>query len=137
MFKFVEPEHVNIRVAITSPVSGDTPAAEQCITLKMRYAGRTARQDYVQHIQDDDVLDDQVIRDWVVGWDGVCDQDGKAIDWEDKVLCEQVLDAPWVHQVVIQVLLRELMMLPNDPAGAAGKNSQMPPDAGRQGKQVQ
>ncbi len=128
---------MNLRVAITSPAMGNTPAAEQRITLKMCYAGRTARQDYVQHIQEDDVLDDQVIRDWVVGRDGVCDQDGKAIDWEDKVLREQVLDAPWVHQVVIQVLLRELMMLPNDPAGAAGKNSQMPPDAGRQGKQVQ
>ena len=120
MFKLIEPETINLKVMVTPPQDpAKTRDKAQKITLKMKYAGRRVRNEYVKRVQTEVLLDDQIIQDWIVDWDGVIDQHGAPIDFADTAMRERVLDVPWVYTAIIQAVITELM---TNPAPAAEKN---------------
>ena len=58
------------------------------------------------------------VRGNLIGWDGITDENGAHLEFNDAATRRRVLDVPWVYEAVLEAVLRELRL-----GDAAAKNS--------------
>ena len=115
MFRIVCPATLSLRVEITPPEEVGAPGA---CTVDLRYMGQQARGDYLRRISDEQPTDRQILDELLIGWDGIEDESGAALDFNHQPTRRRVLDVPWVYCAIRDAVLRELGL-----AEAAAKNS--------------
>ena len=113
MFRITIPDHLNLPVTIRYPDGGEGDC-----TIAMRYLGEQARRDYLKRIADESPTDPQILDDLLTGWDGIVDEKGKDLSFDDTTARRKVLDVPWAYEAIRDAVLRELGLAP-----AAEKNS--------------
>ena len=112
---------LEIPVCIVLPVEVRAPTgagAGGTFTVDVRYLGVRERQDYLRRIADESRTDPQILDDLLVGWDGLTDEAGAHLDFNDPATRRRVLDVPWVYRAVLDALLEDLGL-----GRAAAKNS--------------
>ncbi len=104
MFRLVKPETITLSVKL-SPPGG--PAGE--IRITMRYLGRDERVEYQQRIAEENLYDQDIVDDLLVGWAGLADEQGQALDFSDESRRREVLDLEYVWIPVRNAVLQELL----------------------------
>ena len=120
MFRLVIPECLPLPITVHPPDGG-----EGSFTLRMRYLSMTERQTYLQRIQSEHLTDPEIVRELVVGWDGLCGADAAPLDFHDDDARALVLDTPFVFGAIREAVLDELIYrhLPagnSEPSPATG-----------------
>ena len=113
MFRLTIPDHLTLPVTVRFPDGGEGDC-----TVHMRYMGQQARTDYLKRITDQSLTDPQILDHLLVGWDGITDEKGDPMRFDNTTARRQVLDVPWVYEAVRDAVLRELGL-----AAASEKNS--------------
>ena len=113
MFRLTIPDHLTLPVTVRFPDGGEGDC-----TVHMRYLGQEARVAYVKRIADKSLTDPQILDDLLVGWDGIVDESGAHLEFNDRAARLRVLDVPWVYEAIRDAVLRELHLAP-----ASEKNS--------------
>lgn len=115
MFSLVTPPCMMLQVHVEAPEgAGETGT----FTIDVKYLGVEERRAYLRRIADEDRTDPQILDDLLVGWDGLTDEAGVHLDFNDPATRRRVLDVPWVYEAVLDAVLAELGL-----AAASGKNS--------------
>lgn len=115
MFSLVTPPCIVLPVDVAPP---EGAGAGGTFTVDMKYLGVGERQDYLRRIADESRTDPQILDDLLMGWDGLTDDEGAHLDFNDLVTRRRVLDVPWVYRAVLDAVLAELGL-----AAASEKNS--------------
>ena len=115
MFSLEIPPCIVLSVEVAPP-GGRGPGG--AFTVDVRYLGVRERKDYLQRIADEGRTDPQILDDLLVGWDGLTDEAGAILDFNDLAVRRRVLDVPWVYRAVLDAVLAELGL-----AAASEKNS--------------
>lgn len=115
MFTCTTPASIVLGVDVAPPENVGAPGA---FTIDVRYLGQEARAAYLKRIADESRTDPQILDDLLVGWDGLVDESGTHLDFNDAAVRQKVLDVPWVYGAVLDAVLRELKL-----ATASEKNS--------------
>lgn len=113
MFRLTIPDHLTLPVTVRFPDGGEGDC-----TIRMRYMGQQARQDYLKRLTDEMRTDPQILDDLLTGWDGIVDESGEDMSFDNAIARRQVLDVPWVYEAIRDAVLRELGL-----AAASEKNS--------------
>lgn len=115
MFSVTTPTNIVLGVDVDPPEGVGAPGA---FTIDVRYLGQKARVAYLKRIADESRTDLQILDDMLAGWDGLVDESGAHLDFNDAGVRQKVLDIPWVYEAVLDAVLRELKL-----ATASEKNS--------------
>ena len=113
MFRLTIPDHLALPVTVRFPDGGEGDC-----TVHMRYLGQQARTDYLKRITDESLTDPQILGELLVGWDGITNEKGSPMRFDDLPARRIVLDVPWVYEAIRDAVLRELGL-----ATASEKNS--------------
>ena len=122
MFRLVIPQHLPLPITVQPPDGG-----EGRFIAHMRYLSVQERLNYLQRIQEPGMTDQQIVADLLVGWEGLCGEDGQPLPGDDPDIRAHVLDIPFLYEPIRDAILGELIYR-HQPAG----NSPLPPDDGRQ-----
>ena len=115
MFSLVTPLRMVLPVHVEAPEgAGETGT----FTVDVKYIGVEERRAYLKRIAGESRTDPQILDDLLVGWDGLTDEDGAYLDFNDPAVRRRVLDVPWVYKAVLGAVLAELGL-----AAAPEKNS--------------
>ena len=115
MFSVTTPTTLVLGVDVDPPEGAGAPGA---FTVDVRYLGQEARVAYVKRIADESLPDPQILDDLLVGWDGLVDESGAHLEFNDRAVRLRVLDVPWIYEAIRDAVLRELHLAP-----ASEKNS--------------
>ena len=112
MFRVVTPESIELPVRVEPPGGGKAQ-----ITIRVRYRGVEERVAYLRRITDEQLLDETIIAESLVGWTGLANEDGSPIPFEDKAARDATLDHHYIYWPLRDAIIGELM-----GRGAAAKN---------------
>ena len=115
MFTVVTPKSIQIAIDVSPPMGAGTAGA---CTIDIRYMSVQGRLDYLRRIADEDLADMPIIDELLIGWDGLLDEAGAHLDFNDPETRRRVLDVPWIYAAIRDAVLRELGL-----GQAAEKNS--------------
>ena len=113
MFRVTIPASIVLAVDVQPPEGAGVPGA---CSVDVRYMSQAERLNYLKRITDESRTDPQILDDLLVGWDGIVDEAGADLDFNDAATRRRVLDVPWVYTAIRDAVLREL-------GEAAAKNS--------------
>ena len=112
MFRVVTPEAIELPVRVEPP---GRPKGQ--FTIRVRYRGIDERVAYLRRITDENLEDTTILADSLVGWQGIADEDGNAIPFEDEAARTAALDHHYIYLPVRDAIIDELM-----GRGSAAKN---------------
>ena len=115
MFELTIPTSIVLAVDVRPPEGAGVPGA---CTVDVRYLSHSERMAYVKRIAGESLTDSQILDEMLIGWDGITDEEGVRLEFNDAAVRRRVLDVPWVYDAVLDAVLRELRL-----GDAAAKNS--------------
>ena len=115
MFRVASPATVSLPVEVQPPAGAGAPGA---CTVDVRYLGVQGRRDALRRIADEGIEDRRILEERIVGWDGIEDEQGAHLDYNDRAVRDRVLDVPWVYEAILAAVLTDLGI-----GEAAAKNS--------------
>ena len=105
MFTVAIPKSIQIAIDVSPPTGAGT--AGTC-TIDIRYMSVQGRLDYLRRVADEDLADMPILDELLIGWEGLLDEAGAHLDFNDPETRRRVLDVPWVYTAIRDAVLCEL-----------------------------
>ena len=75
--------------------------------LELKRLSVTETKELVEEAQNKEVTDDEMIRRYAVGWEGVSDENGEPLDFNTANL-EAVMDIPYVRKAIMAAFIEDV-----------------------------
>lgn len=80
---------------------------KQTFNMEFRRLSVTETKELVEEAQSAGVSDEDMIKRYAVGWDGIKDEDGNDLDFTAKNL-EELMDIPYVRKAIMQAFVEDV-----------------------------
>lgn len=83
---------------------------ESQIRIRMRYIGSVKeRAEYLRRVGAEGIVDDDILRENLAGWDGIADVDGTPVPFDDETVRADVLDLEYIYVPIRDAVIDEFV----------------------------
>ena len=79
----------------------------QTFVMEFKQLSVSETKDLIEEAQNERISDEDMLRRYVLGWDGIVDEDGNPLDFTTSNL-EAVMDVPYVRKAVMAAFIEDV-----------------------------
>ena len=79
----------------------------QTFVMEFKQLSVSETKDLIEEAQNERISDEDMLRRYVLGWDGIVDEDGNPLDFTTSNL-EAVMDVPYVRKAIMAAFIEDV-----------------------------